>query len=122
MKDGNDPLLKYPAYVKALELFDNAFKDTEILLNDIRGREITRQIIRSSGSISANFEEGYGRGTTKEFIHHLRIANGEARETKGWYYKSRLFLPEELINKRMNEVDEIIALIRSMIKTLGLKA
>lgn len=119
MKD--DPLFKYPAYVKALELFDRALEDTDKLLNDIRGREIVKQIIRSVGSISANFEEGYGRGTTKEFIHSLRISNGEARESKGWYWRGRSFFSEELANKRMKEIGEVIALISSMIKTMGSK-
>ncbi|MFH1232231.1 MAG: four helix bundle protein [Planctomycetota bacterium] len=116
MKD--DPLFKYPAYVKALELFDRVLEDTGNLLNDIRGREITKQVIRSVGSISANFEEGYGRGTSKEFLHSLRISNGEARESRGWYWRGRRFFSEELVNKRMKEIGEVIALISSMIRTL----
>ncbi|MEW6027071.1 MAG: four helix bundle protein [Planctomycetota bacterium] len=117
----DDPLFKYPAYVKALELFDRTFEDTENLLGDIRGREIAKQIIRCVGSISANFEEGYGRGTTKEFIHSLRISNGEARESKGWYWRGRRFFSEDLVNKRMKEIGDVIALISSMIRTMGSK-
>ena len=113
-----DPLSKYPAYVKASEFFDKVMADTELLLPDIRGREIAKQIIRSAGSVCANFEEGYGRGTTNEFMHHLRISNGEARETKGWYRRSKRFLKEDLINTRMKETDEVIALISSTIKGL----
>ncbi len=121
MDESKDPLLQYLAYVKALELFDRVIDDTNTMVNDVRGREIVKQLIRSAGSVSANFEEGYGRGTTKEFIHHLRIANGEARETKGWYRRSKKFLREDLIIKRMKETDEVIALISSMIKTLQRK-
>jgi four helix bundle protein len=75
-------------------------------------------MVRSSGSVSANFEEGYGQGTTREFIHSLRISNGEARETKGWYRRAKRFLPKALIEKRMQEADEIIALISSTIASL----
>jgi len=114
----DDPLSRYPAYVKASEFFDKVMDDTELLLRDIRGREIAKQVIRSAGSISANFEEGYGRGTTKEFIHHLRIANGEARETKGWYRRAKRFIPEDLMTNRTKEIDEVIALISSTIKGL----
>lgn len=117
----DDPLLRYPAYVKAMEFFDKVMDDTELLLHDIRGREIVRQMTRSAGSICANFEEGYGRGTTNEFIYHLRISNGEARETKGWYCRSKRFLPEDLITNRMEKIDEIIALISSTTKSLGKK-
>lgn len=114
----DDPLLRYPAYVKALELFDCVMDDSDLLMHDPRGEVIMRQIIRSASSISANFEEGYGQGTTPEFIHSLRISNGEARETQGWYRRSKRFLPGELIQKRMQEVDEVIALNSSMIKSL----
>ena len=68
-------------------------EDTDLLIRDLRGEIVAKQMVRSSGSISANFEEGYGQGTTPEFIHALRIANGEARATKGWYRRSKRFLP-----------------------------
>jgi four helix bundle protein len=113
-----DPLMKYIAYTKALEFYDRVIEDTDLLMSDIRAREIARQIVRSSASISANFEEGYGRGSTKEFVHHLRISRGEARETKGWYRRARRFLPAELVTRRMEEADEIIALLVSTIKPL----
>lgn len=114
-KNVDDPLLRYPAYVKAIELFDFVMEDTDLLIRDSRGEVIMRQIIRSAGSISANFEEGYGQGTTAEFILSLRIANGEARETKGWYKRAKRFLPNELIERRIQHVDEVIALTSSMI-------
>lgn len=114
----DDPLLRYPAYVKALEFYDRVMEDTDSLLHDPRGVSIAKQMTRSSGSISANFEEGYGQGTTPEFLHSLRLANGEARETKGWYRRSKRFMPKELIERRMAEGDEVIALISSMIDSL----
>lgn len=86
MKDGLENLRFYQM---ALELYDLCWSDTEILKKDFRGKEIARQIIRSCGSISANIEEGYGRGFGKEYPHFLRISRGSARETKGWYKKSK---------------------------------
>ncbi len=114
----DDPLLRYPAYVKALDYYDHVMEDTDLLLRDPRAETIAKQMIRSAGSISANFEEGYGQGTTAEFVHSLRISNGEARETKGWYRRAKRFLSAELIECRMKESDEVIALISSMIKSL----
>lgn len=117
-RNADDPLLRYPAYVKALALFDLVMEDTDFLLRDSRGEVIVRQIIRSAGSVSANFEEGYGQGTTAEFIHSLRITNGEARETKGWYKRAKRFLSKELIERRIQHVDEVVALTSSMIGAL----
>lgn len=115
----DDPLENYPVYVKSLELFDLVVDDTDILIKDIRGREIARQLIRSAGSISANFEEGFGRGSQKEFSHYLRISRGSARETKGWYRRSKKFLPEGLIASRIDLINEIIAISTSMVRKLG---
>lgn len=80
-----DPLWQFGIYPKALFAFDLAWTDCEHLLHDERGRPLARQLIRSIGSISANIEEGYGRGYGKAYAHHLRIAQGEARESRGWY-------------------------------------
>ena len=75
MKDGLEELRFYKM---ALELYDLCWSDTEILQKDFRGKEIAKQLIRSCGSISANIEEGYGRGFGKEYPHFLRIARGSA--------------------------------------------
>ena len=80
MKDGLQDLRFYKM---ALELWDKCWKDTEILMKDLRGKEIAGQLIRSVGSVSANIEEGYGRGFGKEYPHFLRIARGSARESRG---------------------------------------
>ena len=114
----NDPLRKYPFYVKACELFELMWDDTELLGRDYRGREIARQLVRSSGSIAANVEEGYGRGTRKEFIYFLTVACGSARETRGWYQRSGRLLASELIAQRTALMDEILGLLISTNNTL----
>lgn len=113
-----NPLVSYPAYCKAMEFYRRVADDTDLMMRDFRGREIAAQMIRSAGSVCANFEEGYGRGTTAEFLHRLRISTGEARETMGWYQRSFKFLPETLIQARLNEANEVIALLVSTIAGL----
>ena len=59
---------KFYAYRKALFVYDLCWHDCEKLLTDPRGRKVASQLIDSVGSVSANMEEGYGRGfATKEF-------------------------------------------------------
>ena len=106
-----DALWQFTAYRKALYLYDLVWADCDLLMRDIRGREVTRQVIRASGSISANMEEGYGRGYSKDRDYFLRIALGSARETRGWYVRSRHLLPIDLLDHRISLASEIIALL-----------
>ena len=125
MDDGGelpDPLQRYPYYVKALAFYDAVIEDTERRILDERWLVVVRQLVRAAGSISANIEEGYGRGTPQEFVHRLKIARGEAIESSGWYRRARRFLPAELVSQRRREAGEIIALLTANIVTLERKA
>jgi four helix bundle protein len=117
-----DPLLRYPYYVKALSFFDVVVQDTQRRIRDERWRIIARQLFRSAGSISANIEEGFGRGTSQEFAHRLKLARGEAYESRGWYWRARHFLPAEIVEARRLQAGEIIALLSATINTLERKA
>ncbi|MBN1935142.1 MAG: four helix bundle protein [Anaerolineae bacterium] len=59
------------------------------MLEHSLGRPVAQQLVRSRGSISANIEEGYGRGFSKDRDYFLRVALGSARESKGWYYRAK---------------------------------
>ena len=50
---------------------------------------IVSQVRRSASSVAANIAEGFGRGTTKEFLRSLQIARGELEETRYFMLLSR---------------------------------
>jgi four helix bundle protein len=106
----NEPVWSFFGYRKAMFLYDLIWKDCEKLMEDRRGKAIVDQIIRSAGSISANMEEGYGRGYGKEYNYFLRVAVGSARETKGWYWRGRHLLSQTVLDHRLALLDEIISL------------
>jgi four helix bundle protein len=106
-----DPVWRFFAYRKALFLYDLAWKDCGKLMRDTRGKAVARQLIRSAGSISANIEEGYGRGLGKDRNYFLRVSTGSARETRGWYYRARRLLPKEVLEHRLTLLSETIALL-----------
>ena len=111
-----DPLWDFKVYPKALFAYDLAWEDCGYLLKDPRGKAVSSQLIRSVGSISANIEEGFGRGYGKDYAYRLRIALGETRESRGWYWKSHKLLPPEVLDHRLTLLSEIIAMLTPNIK------
>jgi four helix bundle protein len=105
------PVWKFYGYRKALFLHDLVWADCEYWQKERRGWSIIDQAIRSAGSISANIEEGYGRGFGRDNARFLRIAVGSARETQGWYWRGRKLLPPDVYQHRVAWLDEIIALL-----------
>jgi four helix bundle protein len=113
-----DRLESFGIYKLARELFDEFWADSEILVKDYRGKELSRQQVRSLDSICANIEEGYGRGFGKELPQHLRIARGEARESRGRYERCRHLLHEEIVAKRISTLDHIIGGLTKTVETI----
>ncbi|WP_376693760.1 four helix bundle protein [Wenzhouxiangella sp. EGI_FJ10409] len=50
----------------------------------LQNLEDTRQLIRSSGSVGANYIEANEALSKKDFVHRLRIARKEAKESQYW--------------------------------------
>jgi four helix bundle protein len=105
------PVWKFFAYPKSLFLYDLVWADCDYWQKDRRGWVVMKQIIRSAGSISANIEEGFGRGLGRDYARFLKIAVGSARETQGWYWRGRKLLPLEVYQRRTALLNEIIALL-----------
>ena len=110
-----DPLWDALYYRVALYLYDLVWDDCDLLQKDYRARHNIAQITHSSGSVSANMEEAYGRGVgTPDYIRVIKISLGEARETRGWYYRSHRALPADLLEHRYKVCDHLIGLITSL--------
>jgi len=114
----HDRLESYGIHQFARQLFDNFWEDSEILGKDYRGRELVRQQVRSLDSVCANIEEGYGRGFGKELPQHLKIARGEARESKGRYERCAKLLPAVTIQARVKTLDRIVGGLSKTISTI----
>ncbi len=110
-----DPLWNVEAYRLALFLADLCWRDVTKLTQDRRMFGLADQLYRATGSISANTSEGYSRSSGKDRARFYEYALGSARETRGWYYKSRQILGENVASHRMALTTQIIRLLLTMI-------
>ena len=107
-----EEMWRFFGYRKALFLHDLCWRDCEELLAHPLGQAVARQLVRSAGSISANIEEGYGRGFAgKERLYFLRVALGSARESKGWYHRAKELLKPAVLEHRLSLIGEVVALL-----------
>jgi four helix bundle protein len=106
-----ESLWNFIGYRKALFLYDICWVDCEKLVKHPLGKPVAHQLVRSVGSISANIEEGQGRGFSKDRDYFLRVALGSARESKGWYYRAKALLLESVLPHRLELLGEVIALL-----------
>ena len=111
-------LNSFGGYRKARELFDLVVKDTAGLASRTDTARLVSQQIASADSVCANVEEGYGRGSRKEYAQFLGYARGSAWETRGRYERLQHWLPEKTVQERIALCGEIIAILTRTILSL----
>ena len=110
-----DSLWKMEAYRLGLFAADVSWHDVTRLMLDKRTLDLSDQLYRAVGSISANIAEGYSKSTGKDRARFYEYALGSARESRDWYYKARHILGDEIANHRMNFMTQIIRLLTTMV-------
>lgn len=82
-------------------------------------RHITMQLIRSSTSAGANFQESRSAESHADFIHKLQIVLKELRESLYWLQlmKKTHLLSEEQSNLLVKENTELIKIIAASVIT-----
>ena len=85
------------------------------LPDDKVGRVLTNQLLRSSTSIGANFEESVEAESNKDVIHKLSVVKKEAKETKYWLDLIPSCFPTIKTEDLLNESDEIVRIFSSII-------
>ncbi len=110
-----DVLWKVEAYRLGLFAADIGWHDVTKLMQDKRTYDLSDQLYRSIGSISANIAEGYSKSTGKDRARFYEYALGSARESRDWYYKARHILGDEVTNHRLNFITQIIRLLITMV-------
>lgn len=103
----------------ARELYRIVFKITseEPFCRDYKFRD---QIRDSSGSVSDNIAEGFGRGGNKEFIQFLSIARGSCNEVRNQSYRAfdSNYISREVLDQLLEITDHLLRKTANLIKSL----
>lgn len=107
----------FEVYQKAVKLFENFMEeDLPILQKSFTGRTLAGNQLRSLDSICANMEEGYERKSGKEIKNFFRMSKGSAGEARGRYKRLKKLLSEQTINNRVQALNEIRAMLASLVE------
>ena len=103
-----DSLWNMQVYRQALFLGDLAWRDAIKISRMGRWRQLSDQLYRAVGSISANISEGYSYPESKDEFRFYRYALGSAREARDWYFKSRHVLEDKVTQHRLKVLEDIL--------------
>lgn len=102
---------------KKYDLEDRTFKFAQTVLEVVNhlnktlaNVEIARQVIRSSGSVGANYIEANESLSKKDFIYRIKLCRKEAKETTYWL--KLLDIKQEQAPQRKELIKESIELTK----------
>jgi four helix bundle protein len=83
------------------------------------GRHIAGQLVRSSTSAGANYEEACGAESRADFVHKLQVVLKELRESLYWLRltsKAKI-IPPSVLEPILNEAKELTNIIAKSVVT-----
>lgn len=109
--DLHDRLIEYAVRI---------IKLCEALPNSKTGKHICSQIIRSGTAPAPNHGEAQSAESRADFVHKLKIALKELRETETWLkiiIKAQLINRSEKLEPLMQETQELISILYRSVET-----
>ena len=102
-----------------LDYAARCIKLTSKINRNAAGKIIANQLIRSSSSVGANYEEACGAGSKPDFIHKMHLVLKEIRESLYWI---KLLQRSELIQNKniqllQNESYELVKIVSKSVIT-----
>ena len=93
---------------------------SEALPNTKAGNHVAGQILRSGTSPAPNYGEALAAESAADFVHKLKIALKELRETEVWLKiiaKAKLASSAGRLNSLLKETDELSAILFTSIRS-----
>ena len=106
---------------KSFEFGIRVVKLYKYLCDDKKEYVLSKQLLRAGTSIGANINEAQAGQIKADFIAKIAIASKEARESKYWIdlliKTDYLDINENHVKSLLNDIEEIIKLLTSIVKT-----
>ena len=115
----NEKVKKYDLEDRTFEFAKTCRDFTKKIEKCISNLEYKKQLIRSSGSVAANYIEANESLSKKDFIHRVKICRKEAKESRLWLNLVDSGDNKELIkenNKLIQEATELIKIFSKIIE------
>jgi len=93
---------------------------SEALPETKAGKHVSTQILRSGTSPAPNYGEAQSAESKADFVHKLKVALKELRETEIWLKiiaKAKMIKPVSQVVPLLQETDELIAILFTSIET-----
>jgi four helix bundle protein len=100
-----------------LSLQKNVIAFIRDLPNSMTNNEMAKQLIRSAGSVGANYIEANEAISKKDFIHRIKICRKEAKESRYWLQLIECTANEnEIQNKLIQESTELMKIFGAILE------
>ncbi|HEU4748266.1 MAG TPA: four helix bundle protein, partial [Gemmatimonadaceae bacterium] len=110
-----DPLSRMRAYQLARALLAESWTDAEKLRHHQVTEKVSAQLYAAVGSIGANLSEGYSRSSGRDRARIFEYALGSVRESMSWYHSAAPVLGDEVVQQRLDALEEIRRLLLAII-------
>ena len=89
----------------------------EKLPRNAAGRHVSDQLLRSATSVAANYAEASEAESSDDFIHKMKIAMKELKESRVWLLFAKRIQPTEEVNGLMEESRQLVLMIGKSLVT-----
>ena len=110
---------KYDLEDRTLAFAKHVRKFVRKLQMDIPNHEDCKQLVRSSGSIGANYLEANDGLSKKDFLYRIKVSRKEAKESKYWLNLIQTFGDDNLEKERselLNEANELMLILGAILR------
>ena len=89
----------------------------ESLPRTAAGRHVGDQLLRSATSVAANYAEASEAESTADFVHKMKVAMKELKESRVWLIFASRLAPCEAVESLRAESKELLLMVGKSINT-----